>query len=500
MFRIFGQLASRSWPLLLIGWIVALVAIETLAGMKPKASGIVPEISLNVPQRKQADRFALRFTGEIQIPRSGRYTFFTTSDDGSRLYIGAQLVVNNDGKHGMVEKSGRIELSAGSHPIVVTYFDNGGSDGLNVSWRGPRLKKQKISPDRLTVSGSETLHDVAIRSLASIPGHEKEKFIDLAALLKAGKHRDSAIRVLRGIPQKHWSQNEIRPLVDNLIGYLSEIPARYRTSASALDAVALAKTLSTKLPADQAKAIQNRLQNLNVRVIAIGTVPHRMIFDKERIAVQAGKPVEFRFSNTDNMPHNFAITQPGALEEIGLMGEATARDPDAIQRHYVPKSDKILLASRLLQPGQNQAISFEVPQTPGVYPYVCTYPGHWRRMYGALYVVENLDEYRVNPAAYLAAHPLPLEDGLLRFNTRGRPWKFEELISDVKTLPPGRAFEVGRQAFKVSSCVACHRLNDEGQVFGPDLAKLDKKKQTTEHILRSLLEPSKPHETGSEDQ
>ena len=63
-------------------------------------------------------------------------------------------------------------------------------------------------------------------------------------------------------------------------------------------------------------------QNLDVRVIAIGTVPERMIFDKELITVQAGKPVEFRFSNTDAMPHNFAITQPGALEEVGELGEA----------------------------------------------------------------------------------------------------------------------------------------------------------------------------------
>ena len=43
----------------------------------------------------------------------------------------------------------------------------------------------------------------------------------------------------------------------------------------------------------------------------------------------------------------------------------------------------------------------------------------------------------------------------------------------------------------MSNCVACHRLNNEGQVFGPDLAKLDPKKRTAEHILRSLLEPSK---------
>ena len=468
------------------------VALETLAKMTPKASGIVPEIVMNVPQKKQSDKFALRFTGTLQVPRTGNYTFFTTSDDGSRLYIGKKLVVNNDGLHGMVERSGRIKLAAGPHPLVVTYFDNGGGDGLVVNWRGPRMKKQKIAKSQLSIGGGgETLHDVAIRALTSIPGHASEKVIDLSALVKSGKHRVSAIRGLRTVPAKQWPQKEIRPLVDNLVGYLSELPAAYRTGPPAQDALALARSLSSRLPADQAKALRLRLENLNVRVIAIGTVPHRMIYDKERIAVQAGKPVEFRFSNTDNMPHNFAITQPGALEEIGMLAEATARTPDAMARHYIPKSPKIMLASRLLQSGQTQALSFEAPTAPGIYPYVCTYPGHWRRMYGAIYVVSNLEEYQANPTEYLAAHKLPLKDELLKYNTRGREWKYSELASAVQPLPGGRSFDVGKQLFKVSNCVACHRLNNEGQVFGPDLTKLDKKKQTAQYILQSLLEPSR---------
>ena len=288
-------------------------AIETLAKVKPTATGIVSDITINVPQRKQADKFALRFSGAIQVPRSGRYTFFTNSDDGSRLYINKKLVVNNDGNHAMAEKNGALNLPAGSHSIVVTYFDSGGGDGLVVSWQGPGLKKQKIAANRLTVSGGETLHDVAIATLGTIPGHEADKFTDLASLVKAGKSRTAAIQVLKGIPQQHWPQKEIRPLADNLVGFLSEMPASYRTSNAATNAIALAKSLSGKLPPEQAKTILDRLQNLDVRVIAVGTVPHRMIYDKERLAVQAGKPVEFRFSNSDNMPHNFAITQPGAL-------------------------------------------------------------------------------------------------------------------------------------------------------------------------------------------
>ena len=49
-----------------------------------------------------------------------------------------------------------------------------------------------------------------------------------------------------------------------------------------------------------------------------------MIYDKERIVVQAGKPVEFRFSNTDNMPHNLAICLPGSMAEVGTLADGLA--------------------------------------------------------------------------------------------------------------------------------------------------------------------------------
>ena len=468
------------------------VAVETLAKLKPQAGGIVPQIVLNVPQRKEPDAFALRFTGMIQVPKTGKYTFFIASDDGSRLYIDNQLLINNDRLQGMNEMSASVDLAAGAHPIVVTYFDNGGGDGLEVNWSGPDLPKQKIGADRLTVSGGgETLHDVAIRSLVAIPGHEEEKFLDLATLVKTDRSRSSAISALRSIPEQFWVAREIPGLVDNLVGYLSTIPAQFRTAGPALEAVALAKSLSNKLPADQMKAISDRLENLDVRVIALGTVVERMIYDKEIIIVQAGKPVEFRLSNTDNMSHNFTIVLPGSMEEIGLLAESTARDADAKDRNYVPKSNKVLIASRLLGPGEKQALSYDVPQQSGVYPYVCTYPGHWRRMYGALYVVANLEQYQANPDAYLAANPLPVRDEMLKSIGRNTEWKYDDLVGDVKVLPGGRSFEVGKNLFKVANCVGCHKLNNEGREFGPDLTKVEPKKHTTEELLRSMLEPSK---------
>ena len=467
------------------------VAIETLAKLTPKASGIVPEIIKDVPQKKQNDGFALRFTGLVHVKKSGNYTFFTTSDDGSRLYVGDRLIVNNDGNHGMQERKGSIQLSAGAHPLVVTYYDQGGQDGLRVEWQGPGLKKQKIAADRLAVSGGETLHDVAIRALASIPGQEAKKFGDLAKLIQSGKHRAVAIEALLGIDESHWQAKALPTLANNLIGFLSDMPASSRTSNPASNATTLVKAVGAKLPKAQRDALEARLQNLDVRIIAIGTVPLRMIFDKERVAVGAGKPVEFRFTNTDEMPHNFAITLPGALEEIGELAEATAVEEDAEARQYIPASPKILLGSKLLQPGESQALSFEAPTEPGVYPYVCTYPGHWRRMYGALYVVENLEEYLADPEAYLAENPLPIKDELLKSSTRGREWKYDDLITSMSPIPHERSFEVGKELFKAATCVACHRLNDEGQDFGPKFTELKDEELTPEYLLRSMLEPSK---------
>ncbi len=468
------------------------VAIETLAKLKPQASGVVPEIVMNVPQKLQPDEFALRFTGMIQIPASGKYMFSISSDDGSRLYVDNKLLINNDGLHGMVEKQGAVDLLAGSYPIVVTYFDNGGGDGLEVRWMGPGFKKQPIPASALSLNGGgETIHDLAIRSLASIPGHGSEKFQDLVSLVKADRNRPAAISLLSTIPSQDWSTKELPGLVDNIVGYLSNIPTQFRNAGPALEAAALARSYASKLPADQAKAIENRLLNLDVRVIALGTVVERMNFDKEVIAVQAGKPVEFRFSNTDNMPHNFAIVQPGALQEIGLASEKTALDADARERHYVPKSQKVLASSKLLAPGESQSLTFDVPTTPGMYPYVCTYPEHWRRMFGVLIVVANLEEYQRAPEKYLASNPLPMKDELLKTIGRNTEWKFDDLIASVKKLPPGRSFEVGKKLFSDTNCIACHKMNNEGRELGPDLTKIEPAKHTTDHLLRSLLEPSK---------
>src|SRR5207302_1858234 len=151
------------------------------------------------------------------------------------------------------------------------------------------------------------------------------------------------------------------------------------------------------------------------------------------------------------------------------------QDPAFAARAFVPKSDKVLLASTLLQPRETQKLSFIAPTTPGVYPYVCTFPGHSMRMHGALYVVDNLDDYLANPDEYLVKNPLKIEDAALKDRRPRTEWKYEELASDVELMKPGRNFGNAKAMFKVASCIACHKMDHEGNEFGPDLAKLDLK-------------------------
>ncbi len=98
--------------------------------------------------RNQEEYFGFDYTGFIKIPKDGVYGFSTDSDDGSQLFIGDQLVMNNDGLHGMQEKSGVIALAAGFHPIRVTFFEKTGGDGLKVYWKCSVMEKQMM-PDEV---------------------------------------------------------------------------------------------------------------------------------------------------------------------------------------------------------------------------------------------------------------------------------------------------------------------------------------------------------------
>jgi hypothetical protein len=99
--------------------------------------------------RRDPEHFAFDYRGYLEVPSTGVYTLYTESDDGSRLSIGDELVVDNDGLHGMTRKKGVIALSAGLHPVRVGFFEKTGGDGLTVSWEGPGFGRREIPDNAL---------------------------------------------------------------------------------------------------------------------------------------------------------------------------------------------------------------------------------------------------------------------------------------------------------------------------------------------------------------
>jgi putative heme-binding domain-containing protein len=330
----------------------------------------------------------------------------------------------------------------------------------------------------------------AMQALTAVRGQEPATVKKLAGFLTKSDDRFAAIQALQRVPLRYWPKEEAPAMLKDILAYVRQVPVKERTTPEALDALQLADAVASLLPLKEARAVRKELGELGVRVLRLGTVPDQMLFDKERLAVRAGKEVEIYFENTDLMPHNFVLVQPGSLEEVGLLAEATATQPGAAERQYVPDSTKILHASRLLPPRETQKLSFTAPNRPGIYPYVCTYPGHWRRMYGAMYVVPDLDEYLADPTDYLAKNPLPVRDELLKFNRPRTEWKLEDLAASVEKFEHGRSFGNGKQIFNVASCVSCHKLNGVGKEFGPDLTKIDPKQHKPLEILKDILDPS----------
>lgn len=96
-----------------------------------------------------SSNFAMQFEGFLQIDTAGEHTFYTYSDDGSKLYVNNQLVVDNDGDHGVRERVGKIQLEKGRHPIRVEFFNGGGGYWLDVFYRSPTMAKQIIPADKL---------------------------------------------------------------------------------------------------------------------------------------------------------------------------------------------------------------------------------------------------------------------------------------------------------------------------------------------------------------
>lgn len=106
-----------------------------------------------------ADHFSVRWSGWVQPPGSGIYTFFVTADDGLRLWIDGELIIDFWIDQGAIERSGTARLQADhKHDLRLEYYENGGAATCRLAWSGPGVAKATIPGARLYPRDVHSVH------------------------------------------------------------------------------------------------------------------------------------------------------------------------------------------------------------------------------------------------------------------------------------------------------------------------------------------------------
>lgn len=104
------------------------------------------------------DEFSIRFTTCMTVDEETKFTFDLTSDDGSRMFVNGNQIIDNWGPHGTKSKKGSVELEPGVHLLEVEYFDRRYGAKVTLEMKGPDEDKYShISLDKISapVSGDD---------------------------------------------------------------------------------------------------------------------------------------------------------------------------------------------------------------------------------------------------------------------------------------------------------------------------------------------------------
>ena len=228
-------------------------------------------------------------------------------------------------------------------------------------------------------------------------------------------------------------------------------------------------------------AFDRQLETAEVR---ISCEPERMLFTTRQFTVAHGQPVKLVFTNPDATDHNLVITQPGAMAEVGMAANEMARDPKNASSDFLPESKRavIIEATPMIGPTRKSLVHvlrFEAPSETGIYPYVCTFHGHWIVMNGQMVVARDQAEAELlletcRPSIVQA---WTLDD-------------FADLQVSETTAPADEStLTRGMHAFVKAQCTQCHVAAGHGVNLGPDLIESVKKLRGRE-LLSHVLDPS----------
>ncbi|MEX2214830.1 MAG: PVC-type heme-binding CxxCH protein [Phycisphaeraceae bacterium] len=222
----------------------------------------------------------------------------------------------------------------------------------------------------------------------------------------------------------------------------------------------------------------------DLKLVRMAVIPERMKYTVDQFTVKPGQPVKVVFSNPDATDHNLLFVVPDALEEVGVAANDMAKDPANANSDFIPASKKklILHFAPMIGPTRSSLVyvlRFKAPSEPGLYPYVCTYPGHWVMMNGLMVVARDGKEAE----KLLATRKQPVFV---------KEWKVEDLAKDADAVAANhklRDATKGMQAFMKAQCHQCHAAAGHGVGVGPDLTKVAEKYKGAK-LLQQILEPS----------
>ncbi|MCH8828620.1 MAG: c-type cytochrome, partial [Planctomycetes bacterium] len=351
----------------------------------------------------------------------------------------------------------------------------------------PRRADRAVLRGRVVSSLSKTqplpVRRAAVETLGFVPSKQKENFNLVAPLVRSRRLRNAAVRTLSRIPKKFRSLKSARQIVGTLVVHAERTPAARRTTPRFLDAMHLADELLALLPVAESRRFRARLRAVVVRVVRINTVHEEMRYDTPYFAVEAGRPVQLVLRNEDLMPHNLVITRPGKLKDVAFAAAAMPPRIDRSGRLYVPKTGDVLFATKLVPSHSQAVLTFTAPKKPGVYPYVCTFPNHWMRMYGVMVVVKDLAEW--------SAAPIAPKDPLGYNRKIVQRWTMDDFQGDLSAALSQRQPKNGMRIFQEATCALCHKLGNQGRPVGPDLSESFKRHKNDDRaVLQSILDPS----------
>jgi len=311
----------------------------------------------------------------VRIFAGSRMVVFPLSSAGGGTVGGRQIPDLANREFGFVAAVKQTDTQQAFEGVLISHGDN--KDGYAVYLKDGGLYFQ------VNQKGKQTI----IHSVNSLP----KEFVVKASLLADGN-------MMLSINGQQVAQGKTGGLFDKIpsgvirIGHNrrqeGDMPRTVNTGdypadfdfTGMLDHARLVIVNKTAPEMEDVKAVD--------REVVIKTVVGEMKYDVTNIEVKAGQTLKIILENTDHMQHNLLVLKPGTLERVGQAADELAKQPNGVTLQYIPNTPDVLFSTPLVDPENRYELIFKVPDTPGDYPYVCTFPGHWRIMQGMLHVTK----------------------------------------------------------------------------------------------------------------